>query len=252
MKKRMLALREKYPQLKQLDVPFRWAPLHHPLVDDAGMMELRKVVARFKAVHGGAPDLVIIDPLMNALGGDDSDADLMGKLNRRVASLMRVEKCSVLRVHHTGHGSEERARGHSSLPAGIDTEIRVDRDHISLTKQRDDVLKQFDFDLKEVTVGTDQDGEPVTTMIVEQLEDNPMSGKLTRTLRELLDALVTRHGDDAIVTATEVSDCCPESMAADQKRKLRDDLVRKQYLIAEDKKFRIVKAGPAPQFEEIL
>jgi hypothetical protein len=251
MKKRMIALRGKYPQLKDRTVPFRWAPLHHPLTDDAGMMELRKVVGKFKTIHGGPPDLVIIDPLMNALGGDDADANLMGKLNRRVASLMRVEKCTVLRVHHTGHGSEERARGHSSLPAGVDTEIRVDRDHVSLTKQRDDVLKQFDFDLVEVTVGTDQDGEPVTTMIVEQLEDNPCSGKLTRTLRELMAALVLRYGDGATVTATDVSDCCPEAMAADQKRKLRDDLVRKQYLIAEDKKFRIVAAGPAPQFEEV-
>ena len=251
MKKRMIALRGKYPQLKDPTVPFRWAPLHNPLTSDVGKIELQRAIARFKTLHGGPPDLVIIDPLMNALGGDDADATLMGKLNLRVASLMRVEKCTVMRVHHTGHGSEERARGHSSLPAGVDTEIRVDRDHISLTKQRDDTLKQFDFDLVEVTVGTDQDGESVTTMIVEQLEDNPSSGKLTRTLRELLTALVTRHGDGATVSATDVGDCCPESMAADQKRKLRDDLVRKQYLMPEDKKFRIIAKGPAPQFEEV-
>lgn len=251
MKKRMIALRGKYPQLKDRTVPFRWAPLHNPLTSDVGYMELKKAIARFKTLHGGPPDLIIIDPLMNALGGDDADATLMGQLNLRVAALMRVEKCTVMRVHHTGHGSEERARGHSSLPAGVDTEIRVDRDHISLTKQRDDTLKQFDFDLKEVTVGTDQDGESVTTMIVEQLEDNPSSGKLTRTLRELLTALVTRHGDGATVTATDVSDCCPEAMPADQKRKLRDDLVRKQYLMPEDKKFRIIAKGPAPQFEEV-
>jgi hypothetical protein len=249
MKKRMLALREKYPQLKDRSVPFRWAPLHHPLTGDAGKAEMRLVIREFKRQHGGPPDLVIIDPLMNALGGDDSDAELMGKLNTYVSSLMRVEKCTVLRVHHTGHGSEERARGHSSLPAGIDTEIRVDQDHISLTKQRDDVRKQFDFDLTEVTVGTDQDGEPVTTMVVEHLEDNPCSGKLTRTLRELMKALVTRYGDGATVGATAVSDCCPEHMPADQKRKLRDDLVRKQYLIPEDQKFKIVAAGPAPQFD---
>ena len=214
------------------------------------MVELRNVIRLFKNKHGGPPDLIIIDQLMNALGGDDSDADLMGKLNRRVASLMRVEKCTVLRVHHTGHGSEDRARGHSSLPAMIDTEIRVDRDHISLTKQRDDTLKQFDFDLKEVPVGIDQDGEPVTTMIVEWLEENPCSGRLTRTLRELMAALVSRFGDGSTITATEVSDCCPEHLPADQKRKLRDDLVRKQYLIADDKKFTIHAAGPAPQFEQ--
>jgi hypothetical protein len=251
MRKRMIALREKYPALKNKATPFRWAAMTAPITDDAGWMQLKKIIARFKTLHGGAPDLVIIDPLADALGGDDSNPDLIAVLKRRLASMRRVEKCASLAVHHTGHSNEERARGHSSLPAGIDTNIRVDRDHISMMKQRDDVKKQFDFDLKEVTVGIDQDGESVTTMIVEQLDDNPTSGKLTRTLRELMDALVMRHGDGATVTATDVSDCCPESMAADQKRKCRDDLVRKQYLIPEDKKFRIVAAGPAPQFEEV-
>jgi hypothetical protein len=249
MKKRMIALRQKYPALKDRAVPFRWAPLRAPLTDDAGKAEVRAIMRKFKDVHKGPPDLVIIDPLMNALGGDDSDADLMGKLNRYVASLMRVEKCTVLRVHHTGHGSEERARGHSSLPAMVDTEIRVDKDSVSLTKQRDDTLKGFDFILNEVTVGTDQDGEAVTTMIVEFVEDNPCSGKLTRTLRELMDALVARYGDGATVSATEIGDCCPDAMAADQKRKVRESLVRKQYLLAvEDKKFKICVAGPTAQF----
>jgi hypothetical protein len=154
----------------------------------------------------------------------------------------------VLRVHHTGHGSEERARGHSSLPAMVDTEIRVDKDSVSLTKQRDDTLKGFDFILNEVTVGTDQDGEAVTTMIVEFVEDNPCSGKLTRTLRELLDALVARHGDGGEVKATQIGDCCPEHMPAEQKRKVRDALVRKQYLLVEGEKFKICAAGPAAQF----
>jgi hypothetical protein len=251
MRKRMIALREKYPALKDKRTPFRWAALTAPITDDTGWLHLKKVIARFKTLHGGPPDLVILDPLADALGGDDSNPDLIAVLKRRLASMRRVEKCASLAVHHTGHTNEERARGHSSLPAGIDTNIRVDRDHISMMKQRDDVKKQFDFDLKEVTVGTDQDGESVTTMVVEQLEDNPSSGKLTRTLRELMAALVLRHGDGATVTATEISDSCPEAMPADQKRKHRDDLVRKQFLIPEDKKFRIVAAGPAPQFEEV-
>jgi hypothetical protein len=252
MKKRMIALRGKYPKLMDKKVPFRWAPLHNPLTGDIGKMELNKAIRTFKELHGGPPDLVIIDPLMNALGGDDSDAKLMGLLNVNVANLMRAEKCAVLRVHHTGHGSEERARGHSSLPAGIDTEVRVDRDHIALTKQRDDVLKQFDFDLKEVAIGIDQDGESVTTMVVEQLEDNPCGPALARSLRELLDELLKQYGDGGMVKANQINKCCPEHLPADQKVKMRETLVRKQYLIPEPKEeFRISKVGPAPQFETV-
>lgn len=248
MKKRMIALRGKYPQLKDKKVPFRWAAMRGAITEDAGFAELKRLIKLFKSLHGGAPDLVIIDPLMNAITGDDSDAKEMGTLNRRVASVMRTEKCTVLRVHHVGHGAGDRARGHSSLPAGVDTNIRVDGDHIAMTKQRDDVLKAFDYTLNEVPVGIDQDGEAVTTMVVEHIEDNPASGKLTRTPRLVMDALILRYGDGKNVAATAINDCCPEEMHAEEKRRLRDTLVKKQYLIPDGKEFTINAAGPAPQF----
>ena len=251
MKKRMIALREKYPALKDPAVPFRWAPLHHPLTDIKGKVQLKQWVTKFRKLYGGAPDLIIIDPLMNALGGDDSDAALMGQLNQFISEVMRVEKCTVLRVHHTGHGTEERARGHSSLPAGVDTEIRVDRDNIAMTKQKDDEGLKFDWDLKVVEVGIDTDGEPVTTCVVEHLEDNPSSPKLTRTLREIMQRLVEQHGDAATVKATEFNACCPETMAPDQRVKARNDLIRKGWLSKDGEGFIIHAAGPAPQFETI-
>jgi RecA-family ATPase len=102
-----------------------------------------------------APDLIIIDPLANALGGDDADANLMGALNTCVAEIMRKQRCTVLRVHHSGHGNQDRARGHSSLPAGVDTEIRVDEQEIALTKQRDDVRGKVFFKLEIVKLGKD-------------------------------------------------------------------------------------------------
>src|SRR5438270_9266970 len=95
-------------------------------------------------------------------------------LNRRVSELMEKQKCTVLRVHHSGHGNQERARGHSSLPAGVDTEIRVTEQEITLTKQRDDVRSGFYFNLDVVTLGKDNDGDPVTTCVVVQIEENAL------------------------------------------------------------------------------
>jgi hypothetical protein len=251
MKKRMIALREKYPQLKDSTVPFRWAPLHYPLTDIKGKIQFKSRITKFRKLYGGAPDLVIIDPLMNALGGDDSDANLMGQLNQFITEVMRVEKCTVLRVHHTGHGTEDRARGHSSLPAGVDTQIRVDRDNIIMDKQKDDEGLRFDWDLKVVDVGVDIDGDKVTTCVIEHLEDNPSSPKLTRTLREIMQRLVDQHGDGAKIKPTEFNSCCPEAMAPEHRVKVRNDLVRKGWLSKEGDSIIVHAAGPAPQFESL-
>jgi hypothetical protein len=247
----MIALREKYPQLKDSTVPFRWAPLHYPLTDIKGKIQFKSRITKFRKLYGGAPDLVIIDPLMNALGGDDSDANLMGQLNQFITEVMRVEKCTVLRVHHTGHGTEDRARGHSSLPAGVDTQIRVDRDNIIMDKQKDDEGLRFDWDLKVVDVGVDIDGDKVTTCVIEHLEDNPSSPKLTRTLREIMQRLVDQHGDGAKIKPTEFNSCCPEAMAPEHRVKVRNDLVRKGWLSKEGDSIIVHAAGPAPQFESL-
>ena len=248
MKKRIIALREKHPMLADRATPFAWAPLRNPLTREEGVRELGAVLVEFNARHGGHPDLVIIDPLQNALGGDDSDASLMGELNRTVAEIMRRQKCTVLRVHHAGHGNEDRARGHSSLPAGVDTEIRVDEQEIAITKQRDDVRGRFAFKLKVVKVGRDTDGDEVSTCVVEQVEDNPLSPELTRPQAELLAALVKLRGDGGHVSKTDVADACRDLPAA-KRRDMVAALEIKQYLRPEGKGWIIAERGPMSIFD---
>lgn len=247
MKKRIIALREKHPMLKDPAIPFMWAPLRNPLTRPEGVEELgallRQFGERFRKV-----DLLIIDPLANALGGDDSDPTLMAELNRCVAETMRKQKCTVLRVHHAGHGNEERARGHSSLPAGIDTEIRVDDQEIALTKQRDDVRGRFGFRLKVVKVGRDSDGDEVSTCVVEQVEDNPLSPDLPGPTRALLDALIKLRGDGGLASKTDISDSSPGVQPA-KRREMVAQLEIKQYLRADGKGWRIVERGPMAIFD---
>jgi hypothetical protein len=249
MRKRILALREKHPMLKDRATPFAWAPLRYPLTSAEGKTEMKKVLRRFGKVHQGPPALIVIDPLANALGGDDADATLMAQLNTEVSELMRVHKCTVLRVHHSGHGNQDRARGHSSLPAGVDTEIRVDKQEIALTKQRDDVRGRFGFNLKVVDVGTDTDGDKVTTCVVVQIEDNALSPELTGPQREFLDALIKRRGDGGYASATDAKDCAPTDMTPAQRRSLLAVLETKQYLRVEGKGWVIVERGPMAIFD---
>lgn len=248
MKKRIIALREKHPLLKDPATPFAWAPLRHPMTQAEGKMEVQALIHEFAKRYRGAPDLVIIDPLANALGGDDSDANLMAVLNTAVAGLMRAYKCTVLRVHHAGHGNEDRARGHSSLPAGIDTEIRVDDQEIALTKQRDDVRGRFGFKLKVVKIGRDADGDEVSTCVIEQIEDNPMSPELTGPQRELLDALLRKCGNEGHASQADIRDALP-GMTPAKRREIVAALELKQYLRKDGTHYVIVERGPMAIFD---
>lgn len=251
MKKRILALREKYPLLKDQEnkIPFQYAGLIYPLVKEEGKAELKVRLKEFRRKHG-EPDLIIIDPLANALGGDDSDANLMGTLNEEVRKLMKGTNGTVLRVHHSGHGNQDRARGHSSLPAGVDTEIRISEDEIALTKQRDDAKTSEYFRLKKgVKVGVDTDGDPVTTCLVEQVEKNPLSSELTASQQTFLDALLRMRGDNGKVNQADIRACTPEGMTTKERTKIIAELERKRYLVAEGNKWVLAERGPMAMFD---
>jgi hypothetical protein len=248
MRKRMIALRGKHPKLVDRRIPFQWQPLRVALTKPEGVAALGRILRFYAERHGGAPDLIIIDPLANALGGDDSDAGLMGALNECVAALIQKQRCTVLRVHHSGHGNQDRARGHSSLPAGVDTEIRVTDQEISLTKQRDDVRGKFFFKLDVVTLGRDSDGDDVTTCTVSQIEDNALSPELTQPQRDLLEALIKACGDGGHATKTDLRDCTP-GMDAALRRELVRVLERKQYLRVEGAGWFLCERGPMQIFD---
>jgi len=248
LRKRMWALREKYPMLKDTRTPFRYHAMTDPLTIKSGTDEMTVVLKDFIALHGGPPDIIVIDTLAAALGGDDSDANKMAELNRYIKALIR-KKYTILRVHHTGHSNQDRARGHSMLPAGIDTEIRVDKQEIALTKQRDDVRSKAYYKLVVVEVGRDTDGDPVTTCVVEQIEDNPLSPELTTPQREVMDRVIARCGINGLATLTEVRDSMPEDMSSTQRRALLEVLDRKQYLRPEGGGYRVCERGPAAMFD---
>jgi hypothetical protein len=249
MKKRLKALRDKYPALNDRTVPFRYEGLTVPLTQSAGVHEAGRIIKAFEELHGGVPDLVIIDPLANALGGDDADAALMGVLNQFVANLIKRTRCTVLRVHHSGHGNQERARGHSSLPAGVDTEIRVTENEIATTKQRDDVRGRMGFKLEIVTLGFDGDGDKVTTCVVKHVPDNELDPDLTNSQREVLDAMVRQKSDDGFLTKTQVADAMPEGLTAQKKREILGVLEKKMYLRQEGKGYVVSERGPMAIFD---
>jgi hypothetical protein len=220
MKKRIVALRSKYPLLLDRSTPFQYAGLIYPLVRDEGKAELKARLKEFQRKHGGPPDLIIIDPLQNALGGDDSDATLMGDLNREVALIMKGQRCSVLRVHHSGHSNSDRARGHSSLPAGVDTELRA------------------------------SDGDTVSTCVIQEIDNkNPMNMDLTGPQQGLLDALIKLRGDGGHASAADIRHSVSEGTTPAERNKLVAALEKKEFLRVEGNKWVIAERGPLSIFD---
>jgi hypothetical protein len=119
--------------------------------------------------------LLVIDTVSRVLaGGNENGSDDMGALVRSLDRLRDELRCHVLAVHHSGKDQARGARGHSLLHCAVDTEIEVVRDAgtgISLatvTKQRDGATEgQVAFRLRQVELGEDEDGDAVTSCVVE-------------------------------------------------------------------------------------
>ncbi len=167
---RMLALQGEYDWFTN-DLPLAWIDMRRALVNQGGGMALVNAALReFEAQYGSLPGLVVFDPLRDALGGSDSDPDLTAPYIEYTRELIRRMGCTVLTVHHPGHGDKNRARGDSGVPAAMDTIIQLDKENgtVFTQKQREGKLVEFEYALKDVSLGKDVDGDPITSKVFVQ------------------------------------------------------------------------------------
>ena len=176
------------------------APLN--LVADHGAF-----VAAIRAQLAGAnPVAVVIDTLNRSLTGSESDDKDMAAYVRAADAIRQAFDCAIIIVHHCGHGGD-RPRGHSSLIGAVDAQISVKRDAAdqiiaTLELAKDGPTgKEFVSRLVPVEVGTDEDGDAITSCTIEAVE---MTGeekaskpavKLTKGARIALRALTEAIGD---------------------------------------------------------
>lgn len=106
--------------VNKLDAPANFAFRQIPRVQDAVQLEKLVETVRRIATELGDVGLLIIDTLFTALdGGDENSGKDMGQVIS-VMKRLRVEfGAAIVTVHHTGKVGET-ARGHSSLPSGMD------------------------------------------------------------------------------------------------------------------------------------
>jgi hypothetical protein len=161
-------------------VPFFIQTLRLALVDDHP--ELIEAVVR--CLGGISPAAIILDTLNKSITGSESSDVDMGNYISAAETIREAFKCAVIIVHHCGWDAS-RLRGHSSLRGALDAEIVVSkRGDIVTTEviELKDGEAGFSFasQLKIVDLGFDDDGDPITTCIMEPYEGVP-SPKTTRT-----------------------------------------------------------------------
>jgi hypothetical protein len=127
-------------------------------------------------------------------------------MTRAVDSTNRIRSAlgsTVCLVHHTGKDQAKGARGHSSLRAATDTELEVSDTgggffRMRPTKQRDyETSGEYTYALKTVSLGNDEDQEPVTSCVVVPIlqgtaqDPKPRGGKVDAR-QEIMMSCVTR------------------------------------------------------------
>ncbi|HQT38123.1 MAG TPA: helicase RepA family protein [Acidocella sp.] len=123
------------------------------------------------------PTLIVVDTVARAMvGADENSSKEMGAFIAECDALKRRFNCTLLLIHHSGHGEATRARGSSSLKAAMDFEALViqqeGRRSLFVSKMKDaEPPSQIHFDLLSVELPwLDDDGLQVSAAVVVQVE----------------------------------------------------------------------------------
>lgn len=151
----------------------------HFLDQPLNLLDSKDVVDLIKAIldRGATQGLVIIDTLNRAAPGLDENSSVdMGKAISAAKTIQQSIGGLVLLVHHTGKDATKGMRGHSSLYAALDAAIEVRRSgdlrEWSVAKAKDgaDGMTHA-FRLEVVKLDVDEDGDPVTSCVIQAATD---------------------------------------------------------------------------------
>jgi hypothetical protein len=198
--------------LEGVALPFAVIPVAINLLDpNADRAPLVATIQAAVARMGRPVKLVVIDTLSRALaGGNENAPDDMGALVASADFIRQATAAHLAFVHHSGKDQAQGARGHSLLRAATDTEIEISRaDSASpsaarVTKQRElEIEGLFVFRLRTVELGMNRRSKPVTSCVVEPMDEADAPAAKTRMptgAREALTAL-----DHALIKAGQRS-----------------------------------------------
>lgn len=157
---------------------------------------------------------IVIDTLNRSLTGSESSDEDMAAYIRAADALREAFRCAVVIIHHCGL-DDKRPRGHTSLAGAADAQIAV-RNEGGIVVATVELMKdgetgaEIRSTLKTVTLDKDEDGEAITSCIVEPTDAAarpPKSKKINAAAKQALELLREAMGENA--TAAPVSEHVP-------------------------------------------
>jgi hypothetical protein len=137
------------------------------------MMEAKDAADVVKAIKAwGGADIVIVDTFAQVMPGANENAgEDVGKALTHCKRIHELTGAMIILIHHAGKDASKGARGWSGLRAAADAELEVVREatgrSLRLTKSKDgEDGMAWGFDLEIITVGVDEDMDPITSCVV--------------------------------------------------------------------------------------
>ena len=190
---RLAAFKSDHPDMA--DAPFTLLPIG---VDLHGAGD---AVAICEAMQD-EPALIVIDTLARSMGsGDENTAKDASMFVRNCDLIREATGAHVMVIHHTGKDEDRGARGSSAFRGAVDGEVQVTSDgQIFCHKQRDQEKgAPLHFKLRQVVLGENEFGEPVTSAVVDAADPPKAKRKpLTGTNQIAIEALnnaLDDHGE---------------------------------------------------------
>jgi hypothetical protein len=164
---RVEAWRQRFLSEHQNPVPFYLQPVTINLVRDHPAL-----IALIRTTFGEVwPVAIVLDTLNRSLHGSESSDEDMTAYVRAADAIREAFQCSVIVIHHCGIEGT-RPRGHTSLTGAADVQLSVKRDtaenvivEVECAKDGPQGL-QIASRLEVVEVGSDDDGETISTCII--------------------------------------------------------------------------------------
>lgn len=175
-KKRLAAYRKSFELDDNAVLPFLLVPTALDLFNRDGdivsLLEDLRLVLPFMIAMGVGIDLVVIDTLAAVSpGANENASEDMSRIIQNCEKIQELTHGHVMIVHHK-NAAGDRPRGHTSLYAAVDNAIEVFCDEAKDRTAKIAKLKDAEdgtsigFRLQSVTIGSDDDGQPITSCVV--------------------------------------------------------------------------------------
>lgn len=154
------------------NVPFYLVPTGLDLVGEHEQL----AAAISDTIKDAQPVLIVLDTLNRTFRGSESSDEDMTAYIASADALRIAFGCAVLVVHHCRIDGT-RPRGHTSLTGAVDAQIAVKKDEAGLISATVEYMKDgpegetFASRLRVVALGEDEDGDPITSCVIEPTDE---------------------------------------------------------------------------------